>query len=122
MHENLEQERRSWLRFETAFPVMVESKEFGTGRCIARNLSEGGMFLETHDPLPLGTKLRVWFSTPENSVEICARGMVRNRSFITYGSKEGPKKISGMGIKFIAFYGESEQLLKHSVQSFQAVH
>jgi c-di-GMP-binding flagellar brake protein YcgR len=53
-------ERRAAPRLDKAFPVFVEG-EGGALRAVARNISAGGMFVETHDPQPLGTQVRITF-------------------------------------------------------------
>ena len=57
---------------DKVFPVLVESPLFGFMNCVARNISPGGIFLETRDPLPLGSALRVYFSLPHGSGGIAA--------------------------------------------------
>ena len=77
-------EKRQHLRFDKVFPVRVESILFGDTHCVARNVSAGGIFLETADPLPLGARVRVCFLTPDEAAEIVAVGEVKNHYFVNY--------------------------------------
>ncbi len=38
--------KRQALRFETAFPVLISSEQFGETNAMARNVSAGGILLE----------------------------------------------------------------------------
>src|SRR5262249_7266378 len=77
-------DKRQHLRFDKVFPVRFESILFGELACIARNVSAGGIFLETRDPLPLGARVRVAFLNPEETAEIVAVGEVKNHYFMNY--------------------------------------
>src|SRR4051794_28523369 len=57
-------EKRQHLRFDKVFPVRVESILFGDLSCVARNVSAGGIFIETSEPLPLGARVRICFLNP----------------------------------------------------------
>jgi hypothetical protein len=94
-------ERRAAMRFDKVFPVRVESPLYGTLQCIARNVSSGGMFLETAEPLPLGAEVRVRFEHDGES--IVARGEVKNHYFFNYSQQERPQSMCGMGVRFVGF-------------------
>ena len=49
------------MRFNKAFPVSVSSEDYAEVPAVARNISEGGMQIETPCPLPLGSHVRVHF-------------------------------------------------------------
>ena len=89
------------MRFDKIFPVQVESTLYGTIRCIARNISCGGMFLETVEPFPLGTEVQIHFAHAGES--IVARGEVKNHYFFNYAEGPSPRSLSGMGIRFLRF-------------------
>jgi len=40
---------------------------YGIRRCIARDVSARGLFVETHDTYPVGSLLRVTFALPDGS-------------------------------------------------------
>ena len=93
--------RRHGPRMEVLMMVRVETDLFGSYHCLARNLSSGGMFLETPDPLPLGTPVRVHFS--DGHEDIVARGMVRNHYFLNWFDATGPRAMAGMSVVFNGF-------------------
>lgn len=70
-------ERRSSERLRLAFPVLIEGP-YGLRRCVARDVSERGLFVETNEIFPLGTELRVTFSLPDGSWEMTARCTVKH--------------------------------------------
>lgn len=96
-------DRRNWTRLDKVFPVLVESHIFGFMNCVARNISPGGIFLETRDPLPLGTTLRVYFSLPHGKTGISAAGEVKNHYYFNFGTESGPSSVTGMGVRFTEF-------------------
>lgn len=97
-------ERRHTLRFETFCLVEIQSPERGASVCVARNVSEGGIFLQTDDPLPLGTPIRVCFSsTDQGGSRISALGEVKNHYFLQYNVNRSPCTLNGMGVRFIKF-------------------
>lgn len=96
-------DRRNWTRLDKLFPVLVESPLFGFKNCIARNISTGGIFLETHEPLPLGSPLRIYFSFPETREGISASGLVKNHYYLNFSANNEPKRVTGMGVRFTEF-------------------
>ncbi len=94
-------ERRTSIRFDKAFPVYLCGDE-GLTRGIARNISEGGMFIETREPYRLGARIRVTFVSPDTSTEITLVGEVRYQCFLSYGGGSGESQLRGMGVRFVA--------------------
>ena len=94
-------ERRAAMRFDKILPVQVESPLYGSVSCIARNISSGGVFLETAEPLPLGAEVRVSFEYDGET--IVAIGQVKNHYFFNYSQKERPQSLCGMGVRFLEF-------------------
>ena len=115
-------EKRQHLRFDKVFPVRVESILFGDAPCVARNVSAGGIFLETRDPLPLGARVRVCFLTPDETAEIVAVGEVKNHYFVNYVQDGVPKSVSGMAVRFISFEQESQHVLRDCLDRFRVLH
>lgn len=99
----LKHDRRNWTRLDKVFPVLVESPLFGFMNCVARNISAGGVFLETREPLPLGTPLRIYFALPYGSGGISAVGEVKNHYYLNYGTANGTSSVTGMGVRFTDF-------------------
>jgi Tfp pilus assembly protein PilZ len=94
-------ERRTAIRFDKAFPVYLSGEE-GVTRGIARNLSDGGMFIETREPYRLGSRIKVTFVASESSTEITLVADVRYQCFLSYGG-DGPaeSQLRGMGVRFV---------------------
>jgi hypothetical protein len=61
------EERRRTSRFELALPVVLDT---GNGTLLAesRNISTGGVFLQSPAPLSLGVSVQVTFSVPRQDV------------------------------------------------------
>lgn len=117
--ENCEQ--RQHLRFDKIFPVRIESILFGEFQAIARNVSAGGIFVELHDPLPIGAKVRVSFMNPQQTIEISALGEVKNHYFINYSQNGDLHSISGMAIKFEKFDSEDRAALEDCLNRFRVL-
>lgn len=115
-------DQRRHLRFDKAFPVRLESILFGELSCIARNVSAGGIFVETREPLPVGALVRVCFLTPDESGEVVALGEVKNHYFINYSQAGEIASVSGMAIHFRAFEQEGERHLRACLDRFRVLH
>ncbi len=96
-------ERRLAPRLDKVFRVYLEG-EHGAGLGIARNISEGGMFVETRTPQPIGTQVRITF--PSDGGEMACVAEVRyvchllGRAPVT---QPGPLALRGMGVRFLYF-------------------
>jgi hypothetical protein len=115
-------EQRQHLRFDKVFPVKVESILFGELPCVARNVSAGGIFLETPEPLPLGACVRVRFLNPEESAEIVAVGEVKNHYFMNYAHNGESRSVTGMAVRFTSFEEESQQILRECLDRLRVLH
>jgi hypothetical protein len=115
-------EKRQALRFDKVFPVVIESRDYGIQPCIARNVSNGGMFLEIRDPLPLGSTIRVRFAVPDSAAEVVARAEVKNHYFLNYNDPSGPRLLSGMAVRFLGFDEDGRELLQLSLTRFRVLH
>jgi len=96
-------ERRGDLRFDAVFSVVVSSEEFGKMKCMARNISNRGMFIEARDVLPLGTEVRVHFLMDAGQGEIVARAVIKNHYFLSYSGQGRLRRLVGMGLRFVEF-------------------
>ena len=115
-------DQREHLRFDKVFPVRVESILFGDLGCIARNVSAGGIFLETPEPLPLGARVRVCFLNPEENAEIVALGEVKNHYFVNYADKGETRSVTGMAVRFTGFENESDSILRDCLDRLRVLH
>jgi hypothetical protein len=105
-------EKRTSSRFDKVFPVSISSRIFGELHGIARNISSGGMFLEVPEPLPLGSIIRVHFAMPDSDGEIVARGEVKGHYYLNFSDAQGPRTLTGMGVRFIGFEEDSQESLE----------
>ena len=101
-------ERRDETRFDKVFSVYLHGA-WGSGFGIARNISEGGMYIEALEPYPLGSKMQVVFSFPNQNTEMTAVAEVVHLCFLN----ERPDSLArpartGMGIRFVGFVHEEE--------------
>jgi hypothetical protein len=115
-------ERRNWLRLDKVFSVLVESPHAGFMNCVARNISSGGLFLETRAPLPLGSPLRIYFALPQGEAGISATGLVKNHYFLHYASGGGAAAVTGMGVRFTGFDFDGEERLETGLKRQQVLH
>jgi hypothetical protein len=96
-------ERRQAPRLDKVFRVFLEG-ERGTGLGIARNISQGGLFVETRVPQPIGSQVRITF--PSDAGEMTAVAEVRYVCHLlgrTPSSAGGPLALRGMGVRFLYF-------------------
>jgi uncharacterized protein (TIGR02266 family) len=79
-----------------------------------QNISRGGIFVPTYNPLPKGTRLRISFSLPHWDVLIETQGIVVHsvRSNPTQGTIP-----AGMGIQFQALREEFLELIDKYVNA-----
>jgi len=103
-----EGERRSAPRLDKHFPVWLESDR-GGGIGVARNISEGGMFVETREPHPLGSQVRITF--PSQAGQMTAVAEVR---FVCHLQGKAPSgashaAIHGMGVRFLYFEAAADE-------------
>jgi hypothetical protein len=115
-------ENRQSLRFNVALPVLVSAEGFRTHRCIARNISAGGMFLETEEPLPLCSQVRVHFVMERGQGEIVARAEVKNHYYLTFNDGNGVRGVVGMGVKFLEFEKDTDEPLKTKLTRYKTLH
>lgn len=93
-------DRRGSSRFDKAFPVYLSSSQ-GIFRGVARNISSGGMFIETRELQPLGEKVTVCFADHGSGVELAVISEVRYQCVLEYGGRDGRSALRGMGVRFL---------------------
>ena len=115
-------ENRFHIRFNKAFPVMVLSELYGETGAVARNISEGGMFIEMADPLPLGSQVTVSFRAAGGG-DLSARGEVKHHYCFNYGGDDGETRISrGIGLRFLEFFPHGDRPLDALLTDPNALH
>jgi len=101
-------ERRLQERFDKVFSVYIAGA-WGSAFGIARNISEGGMFIETPDPYPLGSRMKITFTPQDDEFEMTAVGEVVHLCFMNRTAAGGQRRVMvGMGIRFVEFVHESQ--------------
>jgi hypothetical protein len=96
-------ERRASPRLDKVFQVYVEGERGGLFG-VARNISEGGMFVETREPPPLGTQVRITFTA--GAGEMTAVAEVRYVCHLIgrpSADAERHAAVRGMGVRFLYF-------------------
>lgn len=103
-------ERRSNDRLDKVFPVWLDGDR-GGAHGVARNISPGGLFVETPVPQPIGTQVRITFSSGGGEMSaiaevryVCA---LTGRAATAHQAR-GPVGVRGMGLRFLYFEGEDE--------------
>lgn len=122
IHDKETMDRRQNSRFDKVFQVEISSAIFGSYVCVARNISAGGIFLETFDPLPLGSEVRVHFEIPDSNGEVVAVGEVRNHYYLNYHQDGAPKSLMGMGVRFRGFEEDGADTLDRGLTGFRTLH
>src|SRR5437588_12791886 len=89
-------------RFDKAFPVFLEGDR-GVASGIGRNITDTGMFIETREPFPLGTRVSVTFSSPNGGAEMTLEGEVRYQCYINFARADASRSgMRGIGLKFVS--------------------
>ena len=99
-------ERRAAPRLDKVFPVYLEGSR-GGALGVARNISHGGLFVETRDPEPLGSQVRITFSA--DAGEMTAVAEVRYVCHLVGQVGERTPRhaaVRGMGVRFMYFEAE----------------
>lgn len=96
-----ERRRSTRIPVEVALGVHSESNFFSG---LTRDISDGGLFVATHTPLPQGTHVTVKFALPA-CPEISADGVV---VWVSEPLSGHP----GMGVRFLELSSENEALIR----------
>lgn len=89
-------------RFDKAFQVFLEGDR-GVASGIGRNITDLGMFVETREPFPLGTRVKVTFSSPHGGAEMTLEGEVRYQCYINFARADASRAgMRGIGLKFVS--------------------
>src|SRR5438445_8954144 len=89
-------------KFDKAFPVFLEGDR-GMAGGIGRNITDAGMFVETREPFPLGSRVKVTFTPPkQGGTEMTLEGEVRYQCFINFSRADSTRGgMRGIGLKFV---------------------
>lgn len=99
-------------RYQVDIPVDYETRDLFLGSRVT-NISRGGLFIRTENPLPIQTEVDLSFHLPDENATIQARGRVVWNYDVPRNSFH---VVSGMGIKFIDLSAEQRARLETSLQ------
>ncbi|MBI3609856.1 MAG: TIGR02266 family protein [Nitrospirae bacterium] len=100
-------DRRKDPRFDVSIKVDYSTKGMFISNYVT-NLSKGGVFIQTENPLPIQSQINLTFTLPDININIEAKGRVA----WTYDIKKGTSTIvPGMGIKFTEIADEHKALI-----------
>lgn len=103
-------------KFDKAFPVFVQSVR-GIANGVGRNISREGMFIETRDPCPIGSEVRITFDAPGVDTSLVAVAEVRFQCFLNYASPAGDQEgLRGIGVRFLRFEDDPRPTAKPVAQ------
>ena len=89
-------------KFDKAFPVFLEGDR-GMAGGIGRNITDSGMFVETREPFPLGSRVKVTFFSSQGGTELTLEGEVRYQCYINFARTDASRAgMRGIGLKFVS--------------------
>ena len=95
-------------RRSARMPIEMWVEDLTDGGVVYRragNLSKGGLYLDQTIPLPIGSKVKLRFTLPEDTVVVTVTGQI-----VSINSRER----LGMGIKFL----DLEEAMQTRIESF----
>lgn len=97
-------DKRIHIRFDMLFPCVMASELYGEAQVVVRNVSAGGMMVQTADILPLGAVVTVHFRMSDCDDEIVARAEVKHHLCLNFGAPGAePRAARAMGLRFLDF-------------------
>jgi uncharacterized protein (TIGR02266 family) len=111
--EHTRDERRKHQRVPTQILIQYRSADQFFSDYI-QNISRGGIFVPTQQPLPENTLLQISFSLPNYDRLITTEGIVVHSVRADSECADNP---AGMGIQFKALSEENQQLIDAYVES-----
>ncbi len=107
--------RRDTDRLDVELSITVESESnFFAG--FSENISEGGIFIATHDYKPMGTRVAVQFSLPDMGPAIHVTCEVR---WVREYNPLVPDMIPGMGLCFEGLTEQDQRRIQHFCQQLR---
>jgi uncharacterized protein (TIGR02266 family) len=98
-------ERRKEKRAVVELEVRYSSQESFAVEWIT-NISKGGLFIKSENPLPPGTPLKITFSVPGKDIPVQLEGVVRWSA-----PPSSPSVVPGMGIEIVKIDERSKKIL-----------
>lgn len=110
-------DRRSSDRIEVTWSVDCESKDTFLYASIA-NISEFGIFVRTHEPLEVGTRLILRFTSPDSDEPFVLQGQV---AWVNAVRMLADNPNPGMGVRFIELTSDARARLIDTVRTIAYV-
>jgi type IV pilus assembly protein PilZ len=110
-------DRRSSDRIEVTWKVDCESRETFLYASIA-NISEFGIFVRTHEPLEVGTRLTLTFAPPDSDQPFVLHGEV---AWVNAVRMLADNPNPGMGVRFVDLTADSRSRLIETVRTIAYV-
>lgn len=82
----------------------------------AENISQGGLFIRTSLPLPVGERVRLRLTLPDGDAPFALDGVVKWVSTL----RDRDERPAGMGIEFVDFNDEVKGKLSALVSAYEA--
>ena len=108
-------DQRASIRFNKVFEVSLSSEDYGEIGAVARNISVGGMLIETPSVPPLGCEVRIRFQIPDSDASIIVRGEVKNHYVFNYAEGGALRWARGIGVRFLEFMSDGADQLRISL-------
>jgi len=105
-------DRRKDPRFDVNIKVDYSTKGMFISNRVT-NLSKGGLFIQTEDPLPIQSRIHLTFTLPDFNIRIEATGKV---AWIFDIRKGTTNVIAGMGIMFTDLSEQHKELIEDYIK------
>ena len=115
-------EKRTSFRFNKVFLVRVRTEDFAEITAVARNISEGGMLIETPASIGLGTTVEVRFQMPDGDESIVAVAEVKNHYAFNFYANGRARWARGLGVRFLEFLSDGGEVLRESLTRIRTLH
>ncbi len=109
-----DREKRRYLRVATKLPLHFEAQDQAID-AETRNLSRGGVFVQTDELLPVGTKVSLKWKLPQSETVIMATAVV---VWCSTGKRGAPR---GMGLRFVDLSSEDQKTVVEHVGTLVSV-
>jgi uncharacterized protein (TIGR02266 family) len=107
--EPVQLSKRANRRYEVHVQVGLQT-EHNFYQGLSENLSEGGLFIATHQTMPIGTKIALNFALPSVEEPLKLEGEVR------WVRDSSGSNMPGMGIRFVDLSEETTNLIKDFIR------
>lgn len=95
--------KRLTRRYPLAFPVLIEDENGNMERCMARNVSTEGIYLECRRFFLVGSRIKVIFTPLQGNMEVKAEAEVTRVVALSHRANDTTGPRAGLGLKFLSF-------------------